>query len=250
MLRPLWIQNLKTGLYKERGIPVIKFLLLDLDDTILDFKLAEKIAISDTLRELGIEPTEEITSLYSEINKACWEKLERGEYTRQEVLYNRFAILFEKLGVKLSPADTKKIYETRLGIGHYFIPGAPEFLEKIKDKYELYITSNGTAKVQSGRIASSGISKYFKEIFVSENLGVNKPSKLFFDKIFEKIDGFDKEKAIIVGDSLSSDILGGINAGIKTCWFNPHHKENKTAYKPDYEIDSLDRLPELLKNIK
>ena len=228
---------------------MIKFVFLDLDDTILDFKLAEKIAISGTLSELGIEPTDEITSLYSEINKSCWERLERGEYTREEVLYKRFEILFDRLCVNIEPSVAKKMYETRLGIGHYFIPGAPELLEELKDKYELYITSNGTARVQAGRIESSGISKYFKEIFVSENLGVNKPSALFFDRVFERIDGFDKRLAIIVGDSLSSDILGGINAGIKSCWFNPHRKENKTSYEADYEIDSLSRLPSLLENI-
>lgn len=229
---------------------MIKFLFLDLDDTILDFKLAEKIAISGTLSELGIEPTEEITSMYSDINRECWEKLERGEYTREEVLYNRFAILFKRLNKDVSPATAKGIYEGRLGIGHYFIKGAPELLEIIKDKYELYITSNGTARVQAGRIESSGIKKYFKEIFVSENLGVNKPSKLFFDKVFERIEGFERDKAIIVGDSLSSDILGGKNAGIKTCWFNPHGKKNNTEIRADYEINSLDKLPELLENIK
>ena len=228
---------------------MIKFVFFDLDDTLFDFKMAEKIAIKFTLSKFGIEPTDETTKLYSRINLSCWEKLERGEYTREEVLNNRFKFLFEALGVDAPFSEARKTYEERLGIGHYFLPGAEELLENIKGKYEMYITSNGIAKVQAGRIASSGIEKYFKEIFVSEKVGANKPSPLFFDRVFERIDGFDKSQAIIIGDSLSSDILGGINAGIKTCWFNPHHKENKMGFTADYEIDSLDMIPKLLENI-
>lgn len=228
---------------------MIKYVFFDLDDTLFDFKMAEKIAIKATLSHFGIEPTEETTSLYSKINLSCWEKLERGEYTREEVLNNRFKFLFEALGQNLPFSEARQMYEHRLGIGHYFLPGAPELLETLKGKYEMYITSNGIAKVQAGRIASSGIEKYFNEIFVSEKVGANKPSVLFFDRVFETIKDFDKDKAIIIGDSLTSDILGGINAGIRTCWFNPKHKQNNMDFKADYEVDSLDKIPGLLESI-
>ena len=234
---------------KKRGLNVIKFVFFDLDDTLFDFKMAEKIAIKFTLSKFGIDPTDDTVALYSRINLSCWEKLERGEYTREEVLNNRFKFLFEALGVDAPFSEARKTYEERLGIGHYFLPGAEELLENIKGKYEMYITSNGIAKVQAGRIASSGIEKYFNEIFVSEKVGANKPSPIFFERVFERIDGFDKAEAIIIGDSLTSDILGGINAGIKTCWFNPKYKQNNMDFRADYEVDSLDKIPGLLESI-
>lgn len=137
-------------------------------------------------------------------------------------------------------------YEYLLGIGHYFVDGAPELLQALKDKYELYIVSNGTASVQDSRLESAGIAPYFKDIFISERLGADKPTKKFFDIVFSRIEGFERDKAVIVGDRLSSDILGGINAGIKTCWFNPKRLPGKENIPADYEIHALSELPELL----
>ena len=116
-------------------------------------------------------------------------------------------------------------------------------------KYQLYMVTNGTARVQYSRIASAGLAPYFKDIFVSQEIGVNKPEKAYFDACFAKIPGFDREKAIIVGDSLSSDIRGGKNAGIKTCWVNPKGKEAPAENTPDYEIKSITELEELLKTL-
>jgi len=228
---------------------MIEFVFLDLDDTLFDFKLAERIAIGRTLEELGVAPEEKILKRYSEINKSCWEKLERGEYTREEVLVNRFALLFSEIGSDVEPLTARRLYEKKLGIGHYFIDGATELLDTLYGKYKLYITSNGTKPVQDPRIASSGIARYFDKIFISEVVGANKPSPEFFKRVFGEIEGFDKERAIIVGDSLTSDILGGKNAGIKTCLFNPKKKANTTGIIPDYEISSLYELDGLLKTL-
>ena len=140
--------------------------LLDLDDTILDFHKAEKLAITRTFRELGLEPTEELTSLYSEINANQWKRLETGEISREQVLVGRFDILFARLGLKLSSREAKKLYEHFLSQGHYFVPGAQELLEKLRGDYRLFICSNGTAVVQAGRLKSAGISPYFEEIFI------------------------------------------------------------------------------------
>ncbi len=224
-------------------------MLLDLDDTVLDFKKAEKIAISHTLLEFGIEPTDEVTELYSRINKSCWERLESGEWTRDEVLVKRFEILFDKLNKPLvSALPVKKEYERRLGIGHYFIDGAEAMLKELSPRYRLFITSNGTERVQAPRIKSAGIKEYFEQIFISEKMGAVKPSAEFFDIVFSHIDGFCKDETIIIGDSLTSDILGGVNAGIKTCWFNPHHRKAEGVI-PDYEIHSLDEVAKLLLEI-
>lgn len=229
---------------------MIKYVLLDIDDTLLDFGKAEAAAIKKTFERIGIPATDEVIARYSEINNAQWSALERGELTRQQVLVRRFDILFEELGITGVPSEMAQAsYEYLLGIGHYFIDGAVELLEALKDKYELYIVSNGTACVQDSRLASAGIAPYFKDIFISERIGAHKPSCEFFDRAFSRIEGFEREKAIIVGDRLSSDILGGINAGIKTCWFNPKRLPADPDIPADYEIHALNELPELLKNL-
>ena len=155
----------------------IKNVLLDLDNTILDFDTAERAAITKTLRALGIEPTDTIVKRYSEINMIFWEKLERGEINRRQTLVGRFAALFEELGLSVEAELAEDMYEDFLCIGHYFVPGAEALLETLHGKYHLYICSNGSKKVQDSRIASSGIAKYFDGIFVSEEMGLNKPDK-------------------------------------------------------------------------
>lgn len=227
---------------------MIEFLFLDLDDTILDFHTAERVAISKTIREFGVKPTEEILSLYHEINKWHWEQLELGKLTRAEVLVNRFGVLFEKLGAAVDAPRCAKIYEKNLSTGHWFLPGAEEAVERLSKKYRLFLASNGTAVVQKGRMTSANLYRFFETVFVSQDIGHNKPSKAYFDACFASIPGFDKERAMIVGDSLSSDIKGGINAGIKTVWVNPDHKDSGNV-KPDYEIEYLYQLESLLEGM-
>lgn len=228
---------------------MIDTLFLDLDDTILDFHKAEAVAIAKTFRSLDIEPSEENISLYSRINDSQWKRLEKGELTREEVLSKRFSLLFEALGIERSVAMARQLYETLLGQGHFFIDGAETLLRDLCGKYRIYIASNGTARIQKGRIESSGIAKYVDRIFISSEIGVNKPSKEFFDYCFDAVGGVDRERTLMVGDSLSSDILGGKNAGIKTCLYNPHKRENTTQIIPDYEIHNLSELPSLLSKI-
>lgn len=225
------------------------FVFLDLDDTILDFGKAERAALSKTLSMLGIEPTEDILSRYSAVNVKCWEQLEDGILTRDEVLVRRFEILFSERGVVQSASEANCIYEKLLGIGHYFIPGAEELLSALSGKYRLYIASNGAANVQASRLDSAGIEKFFDGIFISENIGFDKPRKEFFERCFSSIPEFRRDRAIMVGDSLSSDIRGGINAGIKTCWFNAKNRPPRDDIKPNYEIKELNALPGLLDSL-
>ena len=227
---------------------MVEFLLLDLDDTILDFHKAEHIALSKTLRTLGLEPTEEVLSRYSLINKAHWERLERKELTRPQVLLGRFETLFREYGIEVDPAKCASLYEENLSIGHYFLPGAEEALEALSKKYKLYLVSNGTARVQAGRLKSANISHFFEIIFVSQEVGADKPDITYFERVFARIEGFQKEKAIIVGDSLTSDIQGGINAGLRTCWVNPKGKP-ATHIVPDYQIESIAQLEALLETL-
>ena len=227
---------------------MIEFLFLDLDDTILDFHKAERIALSKTILDFGVEPTEEVLQLYHVINKWHWEQLELGTLTRAEVLVNRFGVLFEKLGKTVDPTDCARAYEKNLSIGHYFLPGAEEAVERLSKKYRLFLASNGTASVQKGRMTSANLYRFFETVFVSQEIGYNKPSLDYFNACFAAIPGFDKEKALMVGDSLSSDIKGGINAGIRTVWVNPDHKDCGSI-KPDYEIEALSQLEALLETL-
>ena len=228
---------------------MIRNVLFDLDDTLFDFHKAEKIALTKTLVHFGIDPTEETLALYSAINAAHWKRLELGEISREEVKVGRYRELFKTIGVECDPVKATAYYESMLAIGHYFMPGAPELLEELYGKYRLYIVSNGTAKVQEGRIGSSGIKKYMDGIFISQILGANKPDKQFFDICFAEILDFSLSETVIIGDSLSSDIKGGINAGITTVWFNPKGIENDNDIKPDYTIKELSEVPGLLSQI-
>ena len=228
---------------------MIEFLLLDLDDTILDFHKAERIAIAKTIRDFGVEPTEAVLGRYHVINKWHWEQLELGIMSREEVLVGRFAKLFEEMGVAADPVDMARGYEKNLAIGHYFLPGAEETVDALSKKYRLFLVSNGTASVQKGRMTSANLYRFFEKVFVSQEIGYNKPAKAYFDACFAQIPGFDPAKAVIVGDSLSSDIQGGINAGIKTCWVNPSHATPQNGIVPDYEIEALHQLPALLENM-
>lgn len=228
---------------------MIEFLLLDLDDTILDFHKAERIAIAKTFQDFGVEPTEEVLHRYHLINKSCWERLERKEWTREQVLVNRFSLLFDEVGVKADATACARAYERNLSIGHYFLPGALEAVEALSKKYRLFLVSNGTASVQKGRLTSANLYPYFEKVFISQEVGHNKPAPEYFEKVFAQIPGFDRSRAIIVGDSLTSDILGGIHAGIATCWVNPGHLPQREDIPADYEIEGIHQLEALLETL-
>lgn len=230
---------------------VIKNVLLDLDDTIFDFHKAETLAVSKTLKDMHIEPTQDVIRRYSELNLIQWKRLELGEIDRNEVKIGRYRNLFKELGVDASAKEAARIYEHYLSIGHYFLPGAEQMLKDLSKDYRLYLVSNGTASVQKGRIGSSDIPKYFQHIFISEIVGYNKPDIEFFKACFNQIPEFKKSETVIIGDSLSSDIQGGKNAGIYTLWFNPKHMplpEDKHLI-PDAWTDRLDQVASLLQTM-
>ena len=164
-----------------------------------------------------------------------------------------------RLAQKLSEADLStedadaalcaQLYHDHLSRVHDFLPGAWEAVQNLHRKYRLFLASNGTAHVQAQRLRDTGLQQYFEDIFISEELGADKPSREFFARSFARIPDFDPSRAMIVGDSLTSDILGGKNAGIATCWVNPHGKKAPEDIQPDYEISSIAELEALLRNI-
>lgn len=226
----------------------IEFLFLDLDDTVLDFQATERKSIARLLECLGITPTDEIIRRYHVINLEHWKRLERGEITRAQIS-NRFDVLFAELGVAVSTPECERLYRQFLSEGTDVLPGAADALAQLQKKYRLFAATNSTAVVQQGRLAHTGLGVYFEKRFISEEVGANKPDPLFFQRAFAQIPNFDKSKAMMVGDSLTSDIRGGINAGIQTCWINPRHLPVRGDIHPDHQIESICQLEALLETI-
>ena len=230
---------------------MIKYLFLDLDNTILDFSKAESVAIRKTMSAYGLTPTDALAARYSQINDLHWKALERGELTKPEVITGRFAVFFSEQGIDVDAAAVAKTYETFLSQGHWFLPGAEQAVkEQLFGKYRLFLASNGTPVVQKGRLTSADLYPYFEQSFISEEIGYNKPAKEYFQIAFSRIPGFAPAECIMVGDSLTGDIQGGKNAGLRTVWVNPNHKTAPDHLKPDYEIEYLADLPKLLEEIE
>lgn len=224
---------------------MIRFVFFDIDDTLLDFSWAENHAIHCTYEALGVMMTDEMYARYHRVNLEHWQAYERNEFTREEMLIHRHRQMFDEYGLDLDPVLCEKLYRKNLGIGHHFMPHVLEILDYMKPKYRLFIASNGTAETQYSRLESAQIGPYFEDIFISERVGAFKPTPEYFERCFAQIPGFKKEEAVIIGDSLTSDILGGLNAGIQTIWFNHYKKPGRPDIRPDREIHSLLELKEL-----
>ncbi len=221
---------------------MFEFVFWDLDNTLLDFLACEEQALKAALRLNGIEMTEALQARYSAINDSKWKLFERGEITRRMVQLDRFRDFFSEFGFDLSPTAFNDTYLEQLALQAVEYPGIHEIFRKLQPRYKMYLASNGVEKVQTSRVAIAGLEKYFIRMFSSEFMGAPKPEKAFFDACFAQIEGFDPKKAIIIGDSLSSDIQGGINASIATCWFNPEGKALTGSVQPDYEIRALSEI--------
>lgn len=226
---------------------IYKFLLFDLDHTLLDFDPAEDVALSHLLKEEGVEDIQAYKDYYVPMNKTLWKDLELKKITKQELVNTRFAKLFAHFGIEKDGAYLAERYQFFLSKQGQIFPGVEDLLKKlIHQGFELYAATNGITFIQTGRLEQSGIAPYFKEIFISEQLHTQKPDAAFYEKIGARIPNFDKDHALMIGDSLSADIQGGNNAGIDTIWYNPHHLENKTQAQPTYEVDSYQALLEIL----
>ena len=224
-----------------------KFLLFDLDHTLLDFDAAEDVALTQLLKEEGVADIQTYKDYYVPMNKSLWKDLEQKKITKKELVNTRFEKLFAHFGIEKDGAYLAERYQFFLSKQGQTFPGVEDLLRKlISQGYELYAATNGITFIQTGRLEQSGIAPFFKEIFISEQLHTQKPDAEFYEKIGARIPNFDKNHALMIGDSLSADIQGGNNAGIDTIWYNPHHLKNKSLAQPTYEIDSYQALLELL----
>ena len=218
----------------------------DLDNTLLDFTKTEYKAIKKLLSMYNLPDGDDVAKLYSAINQSFWEAFERGDIKKQEIYAGRFRKLLEELNESKDPEAMATDYFECLAAGHDVMEGAVEILEWLRNNgYKIYATTNGVAQTQYRRIKESGLEPLFDGIFVSEEANHQKPEKEYFHYVMENSDEKDKSKILIVGDSQSSDILGGINSGIDTCWFNP--KGQKSEYYSKFELKELEELTKILK---
>ena len=224
-------------------------ILWDVDQTLLDFKKSEDYAVRFCFRKYGKEAADETVALYSAINERFWKRIEKGEINKKEALVDRFRSLFEQIGEEdIDAGAFQKEYAKALGSVYYYQDDSYELVKRLKEegKYRQYLVTNGVTLTQKNKLHLSGFDKLVDGIFISEEIGMPKPSKEYFEKCFSMMLGFCKEKAVIVGDSLSSDMKGGNNAGIATCWYNPSGLQNHLEVKVDYEIKNLNEIWEIL----
>lgn len=227
---------------------MITTLLWDVDNTLLDFSASERAAVKSLFREYGLGPcTEEMLRRYAAINMAYWERLERGELTKPEVLVGRFREFFEAEGIHaaIAPEFNEK-YQLRLGDTIVYRDDSLNIIKSLRGRVRQYVVSNGTVAAQTKKLRLSGLGALMDGIFLSEELGAEKPNVEFFDKVFSVLGDIDKSRVMIVGDSLTSDILGGCNAGIATCWYNPGGKPAAGGVHPDHEIADLHEVFSLI----
>jgi 2-haloacid dehalogenase len=218
-------------------------LLFDLDDTLMDFGKSEEYAIERLLEKYSIEVTEPNKRLYSAINKSKWTALEKGEITRKELFITRFPDYFKALGVEADGAQANADYMNFLSQGRFVIDGAEEICRELKKKFSMYIITNGAKIVQQGRLKDLPLLQNFDGVFISEDVGFDKPKKEYFDHVFANISEKDKSKVLVIGDSLNSDIAGAVNYGLDSCWINRREDRSSDA---TYTVKNLDELYRLL----
>lgn len=219
-----------------------KTILFDADGTLLDFERSEYEALSDVLADFQIPDTEENHAIYSAANAEQWKLLEKGLVTRAELRINRFQTFLNKIGFSASTYAMADRYMQALATKSHLLDGAFELCEKLSRDRDLYIITNGFRYVQEGRFYPSAIAPFFRKVFISEDIGAEKPELAFFNHVKAHIPQFCPETTLVVGDSLSSDIEGGIRAGLDVCWYNPKQKSAPADMKITYTVSELSEI--------
>jgi len=222
------------------------WLILDADGTLLDFQRAEAVALGKTSIQMGLQVSGDFCDAYHAINDSLWQEFEAGILCAHEIRSQRFMRLFEKLGIAGDSNAFSEAFLKNVIRESTFIDGAESLLARLENRIGLILLTNGFADVQRLRIARLGLQETFDHVIISEEVGAAKPDRAIFEITFERIGQPDKARVLIIGDSLSSDIQGGLNYGIDTCWFNPEQRSNTTGIEPTYEIGHLNDVAELL----
>lgn len=220
-------------------------ILLDADGTLLDYDRAEEFAFQRTVRLFfGTNNTDYLPE-YRFVNQIVWEEFEDGRIRAQDINQERFQRFFTRMKLDAHPLSFSQEYLQALSSAAFLLDGARELLTAL-NKYQLILVTNGLSFVQHSRLTRASVKEYFASIIISEEVGVAKPQAGIFVKALESVDHRKKETVLMVGDNLNSDIQGGQKFGIDTCWYNPNQVDNKSPFKPTYEIHHLDELPGLL----
>lgn len=224
-----------------------KFLLFDLDHTLLDFATGEEIALTQFLEFMEVEDIQAFKDVYRPLNQGMWKDLEKGLITKKELVNTRFSRAFAYFGRQEDGAELALRYQEFIGRQGQIFEGADDLLETLTERgYQIYGATNGITYIQENRLKHSPIGSYFKQVFISEQMGTQKPELDFYEKIAEQITDFDLFRALMIGDSLTADIQGGINAGMDTVWYNPAGLENTSHLKPTYTISNYQQLIDIL----
>ncbi|MEL7648344.1 MAG: YjjG family noncanonical pyrimidine nucleotidase [Sedimentibacter sp.] len=224
-----------------------EIIMFDADDTLFDFSKAEKEAFRKTMLDYGFDYDEKYHySIYAHINNSLWKDFDNGLITQEKLKYERFRKFFEKLQADMDEYEFAKSYMMNLSQSSFLYDDSMSLVQDLSRKYRLTIITNGLTAVQHNRVRNSSIGKYMDDVVISEEVGLSKPDKRIFEHALNNIGCTDRHKVLMVGDSLTTDIQGGINAGIDTCWFNPGKIQNTTRFKPTYEIHSLTALRTIL----
>lgn len=224
-----------------------EIIIFDADETLFDFKKSEREAFKNTMNEFGSNYDENYhLARYKAINSALWDEHEKGLVTQEKLKTERFKRFFKQLNLHYNEFDFAKSYMENLSKASFLYENSIDVVKELSRYYTLLIITNGLTSVQSKRIKESEIAHFFKNIVISEDVGVSKPDPYIFEYTLKAIEYTDKRNVLIVGDRLSSDILGGINFGIDTCWFNPDNTINNTDIVATYEIDNLNELAKII----
>ena len=223
-----------------------KIILIDLDNTIIDFNECARHSIMGIFEDLGFHYDENVFETFITENAKIWKRLERGEIDKPYLRANRWNIILGKLGIEYDGTIIEERFENGVAKGAYPVEYAYELLEYLYSKYDLYVVSNGFRFVQESRVKIGKFDKYFKELFLSEDIGIQKPDIRFFNYCYEKIGCPPKEDLILIGDSLSADIKGGNNFEIDTIWFNKNSDPESDTIKATYTVTHLKEIENLL----
>lgn len=224
-----------------------EILLFDADHTLFDFNKSEYCALKEALEFYSLPSTDDVIERYSIINVKYWKMLERGEIDKKSLMLARFIEFAREYGFEEKAEQLSDLYMSNLAHEAHLFDGALELIAELSKKYRLFVITNGVKSTQDGRFGISPITKYFEKIFISEVIGAEKPSKEFFSAVENSIEGYVREKAIVIGDSLSSDIKGAINSGIECIWYNPLKKEAPEGWNITYTVSSFDEILAILK---
>lgn len=214
------------------------WLLFDLDDTLLDYNETERHALISAFEAQNIELTDDHRESYRVINKSLWNRLESGELEVDDIRTRRFELLADEASLSIDAGRMSEDYLDAFSSRHFVTEGAVELLQECAEKVNMALVTNGIRQTQLRRMRETGLDNYFSHIVTSEDAGAAKPDVRFFEYLVSRIDFYDKSRMLIIGDNLSSDILGGINFGIDSCWYNPFGKE-ADAVQPTFQIGTL-----------